>query len=198
MSWIAARDGSAIELVNPVVEQVNWDDIAWSLAHTNRYGGHGEIQVSEALHLLIGLTMASETLRPLWLIHTAYKTRLNDMMSPTKSALVEIAGSLVPDGGAIVSHALAEFEDRHTRIIHAAAGLPLPDVKQKNMIWHIGRRARLTEHLDFHRTGGPEWADLATVERSRNVWRFKQPDKIATDLLDRFRRYLPNVRAGIM
>lgn len=198
MPWIASRTGAPIDLVNPVVEQVDWDDIAWSLAHSNRYGGHGETQVSEALHLLIGLDMTSEKLRPLWLIHSAYKTRRGDLMSPSVEALAQIADTLGADGGAIVKRTLAEFQERHDRVIHAAAGVARPDTGQRNMMDHIERRCRATEHRDFHRTGGPEWTDLATVQPAKTVWQFKAPDKVADLLLARFRRYLPSLRDGIL
>lgn len=193
MTWIPGRTGKVIELLQPTVEQVDFDDIAWSLAHTNRYAGHGQVPVSVGLHTLIGLDLAPPPLRPLWLLHDAAESRIGELTFPAKEALFAIGDEVAPG---TVRATWREFGRRHDNVIHAAAGLRLPSDAQKDAIKAIDLRALATEHRDFHQPSERPWAhELAGIEPDKRAHKWRAPDRFADQLLAAFRRYLPALAA---
>lgn len=196
--WIPAVTGQPIDLVVPRADQVDFRSLAHALANTHRYGGHGETQVSVALHTLIGLDLCPAGLEPWWLIHDGHEWTLGDITTPALQALSligdEVAGST--SGGAAVRGAVQEFKRRHDIAIHAAAGLPLPTFQQRAAIAEIDERCLATEHRDFHRASARPWAHEArSVKPARKLHRWAAAPKVAEQLLARFERHLPALRA---
>lgn len=196
MTWMPSRTGRVIELVEPQTHEVDFADLAWSLAHLNRYCGHGDRQVSVALHTLIGLEICAEELRPWWLIHDAEESRTGDLTFPAFEALVAIAYDL---GGPKQARAVTEtwqaFKKRHSAVIHKAAGLDLPMPAQAAEIKRIDLVALATEHRDFHNPSLRPWHHESTgVAGARKVARPMAPDRAADALLTAFRQYLPGLQ----
>ena len=196
--WISNRSGQPIDLVEPRVDQVDFRDMAWALANLNRYAGHGDMQVSVALHLMVGLDLCPEPLKPWWLLHDGHEERLGEITTPALKALCALAAEVDGDGGRdIVERALGEFRRRHDVVIHAAAGLPMPTSEQRRALKEIDLRCLATEHRDFHRPSTRSWAHEACgIQPARKLRRWASPDKLAEALLARFERHLPALRAA--
>lgn len=193
MTWLPSVSGRAIDLVDPTAAQVDFRDMAHALANLNRYGGHGFHPVSVGLHLLIGLDLCPEPVKPYWLLHDGHEERLGEITTPSRQALVAVARELGGDaGGALVKDAIDEFKRRHDAVIHAAAGLPMPSATVRGHIAEIDLRCLATEHRDFHRPSDRPWHhETAGVQPARTVRRWQTPEKIADQLYARFELHLP-------
>lgn len=193
MTWMASITGKPVELLHPSVHEVDFVAMANALARLNRYGGQAQTEVSVALHKIIGCDIAPEPIRPWWLLHDGHEERTGDVTSPVKETLSALAeekfgrvGRLVVEG---VRH---EFERRHNLVIHKAAGLPLPTEEQKKEIKRIDLIALATEKRDFHAVQERPWfIDIQGIEPAKRVYRWKPPADTASELLRRFRKYLP-------
>ena len=192
MTWLPSVSGRAIDLVDPTPAQVDFREMAHALANLNRYGGHGFIQVSVGLHLLIGLDLCPDPVKPYWLLHDGHEERLGDFMRGVKSTLGVICAELYPTAPDAIAATFAEFERRHDVVIHAAAGLPMPNAAIRKQIADIDMRCIATEHRDFHRPSLREWKHQRDgVPPARNVRRWQTPEKIADQLYARFELHLP-------
>jgi len=89
--WTQTVSGRAVELIDPVAEMIDFDDIAHGLAHINRYSGQTLRPVSVAFHTLLGLTMADEALAPYWRLHDAREAYPADITTPMKQALADLS-----------------------------------------------------------------------------------------------------------
>lgn len=193
MTWLPSVSGRAIDLVDPSPAQVDFRDMAHALANLNRYGGHGQIQVSVALHKLIGLDLCPEPVKPYWLLHDGHEERLGEITTPSRQALIAVARDLGGDGGAaLLKDAIDEFKRRHDAVIHEAAGLPMPSAIVRGQIADIDLRCLATEHRDFHRTSARPWHhETMGIQPARSVRKWQTPDKIAEQLYSRFELHLP-------
>jgi len=197
MTWLPSVSGRAIDLVDPTPAQVDFRDMAHALAHLNRYGGHGQIPVSVALHLLIGLDLCPEPVKPFWLLHDSHEERLGEIATPALQALRAIADDIGPDGGDLIKEAIGEFKRRHDVAIHSAAGLPMPSADMRRQIAAIDLRCLATEHRDFHRVSERPWAHEAMgVQAARSCRKWQKPENVAEQLLARFELHLPALRGG--
>lgn len=198
MTWLPSRSGKAIDLVDPVAAQVDFRDMAHALANTNRYIGHGDTQVSVALHLLIGLDLCPDDLKAHWLLHDGHEERLGDIARPTLDALAEIASFGHVDGRSTLLWAVREFKLRHDRVIYAAAGLPMPTTLQREAIEAIDLRCLATEHRDFHRPSARSWRhERDGIAPAKRAHRWQSPDKIEDLLWQRFQTHLPALRGKV-
>lgn len=196
MTWLPNVTGSAIDLVEPTTDQVDFRAMAHSLANLNRYAGAGEIQVSVALHLLIGLDLCPEGLKGYWLLHDGHEERLSEIPTPSREALEAIAEGIIPGGAKLIRATVNEFKRRHDAVIYAAAGLPMPSASQRAEIAEIDIRCLAIEHRDFHRVSARPWHHEGLgLKQDRSVRRWQSPDKIAEQLHARFERYLPALRS---
>lgn len=94
-SFPTAR-GITFDLDAPTADMIDPFDIAWSLAMTNRYGGHSWLAVNVASHSLNVLRIAGEqfgvTDRQVLLaalLHDAHEAYLGDVIRPLKRMLGE-------------------------------------------------------------------------------------------------------------
>lgn len=196
--WIPAVTGLPIDLTEPRADQVDFRAMAHALANLNRYAGHGEVQVSVALHKLIGLDICPEEFKPWWLLHDGHEWAVGEITTPAAKALAHFAQAVTGMAAAstLVERALAEFKRAHDVAIHHAAGLPMPNHQIREAIRAVDLRCLATEHLHFHRPSTRKWAhELLGVEPARNLRRWAPPDKIAEQLLARFTLHLPALRA---
>lgn len=196
MTWLPSVSGAPIELVDPTPAQVNFTELAWSLAQTNRYGGHPVQPVSVGLHLLIGLEITPEPLKGLWLLHDGHESRTGERTSPAKEALLVYATrQFGAEAARMVEAAHAAFEDAHTLAIHQAAGLDLPTEKQAATLKQIDLVSLATERRQFMRPcPRPWWIDEVGIEPAPKAVRWIAADVVADRLTDAFHRHLPTLR----
>ncbi len=108
--WIQTHSGMAFDLLNPLPGMVVLDDIAWSLAHVNRFTGHACRPYSVAEHSInvaarvekdfcdttgVFTTKRVREQRSLCLaalLHDAEEAYLGDMSSPFKALLRNFTG----------------------------------------------------------------------------------------------------------
>lgn len=92
-TWIQTRSGKAVDLLDPRPKDIDLEDIAWSLAHTNRFNGHaGRYSVARHSVFVWELITAQEpperTDASMWaLLHDASEAYTGDVVSPLKRAL---------------------------------------------------------------------------------------------------------------
>lgn len=196
MTWIPSVLGTPIELVDPTPAQVNFANMAWALAHTNRYSGHPVQPVSVGLHLLIGLDLAPPTLKALWLVHDGHEERTGDTTSPAKEALEVYAARLYGTKVAgQIAAARKAFEVAHDRAIHTAAGLDLPTEEQAAALKRLDLVCLATERRQFMRPcSRPWWIDSAGIEAAPKAVRWIAPDAVADKLLAAFQQHLPALK----
>lgn len=196
MTWIPSVSGAPIDLVDPSPAQVDFREIAWSLAHVNRYCGHPQKPVSVGLHTLIGLKLAPDALKGLWLLHDAHESRLGDTTSPMKEATIAVAMARF---GEAVAEAIRtvrlDLEAAHDAAIHAAAGLALPTPAQKGALREIDNVALATERREFMAPSKRSWwIDEAGIKPARDEAKWMAPDRVADQIHAAFLRHLPALR----
>lgn len=198
---LASISGCGIDLVEPATSEVDFYDIAETLARINRFNGCARSPVSVAQHSLISADCAlqmigDDTLRPWMLLHDAHEARTGDIASPIVSALVAIADREF-DGkgyrpGYIVKSAIKTMKHIHDVAIYGAANLPMPTAAQKTLIRAADVAALLTERRDF--CSPPrfnldhETENAVPLNRQQ---RLMPPDEAADRLYREFRRWLP-------
>jgi hypothetical protein len=87
--WIQTRAQLALDILDPKPEQVTLEDVAFSLAHLNRFNGHaGTYSVAE--HSVHVSRAVPERLARAALLHDVAEYVTGDMSSPMKRAMWEI------------------------------------------------------------------------------------------------------------
>lgn len=93
MTWIQTHYGYAVDLINPTPDQFVIQDIAYALAHLNRYTGHvGRYSVAEhSVRVARALRAegADNGTQKAGLMHDAHETYCGDVASPIKHVLGE-------------------------------------------------------------------------------------------------------------
>jgi hypothetical protein len=87
--WCGVTSGKLVDLGRPKLEDIEIDDIAWSLAHMARFNGHLIIQISVAQHSIYVSELVPEPLRLAALLHDAHEAYLGDIVRPVKRYLKE-------------------------------------------------------------------------------------------------------------
>lgn len=90
-NWVETHSHKAFDLIEPCAHTIDLEDIAFSLAHTNRYNGHaGAYSVAQhAVHCaetaaILGLP---QHVQAAVLFHDAHEAYLGDIVGPLKSLL---------------------------------------------------------------------------------------------------------------
>jgi len=78
--------GLFVDLLDPLPEQISLDDIAWGLAHTNRYNGQGGVY-SVAEHCVHASNLAPAGYELAALLHDAAEAYTGDWVRPLRGAL---------------------------------------------------------------------------------------------------------------
>lgn len=190
--WMQGRYGRPINLTRPTADEVDFREIADSLAQINRYCGAATKPVSVGMHTLIAFDAAAHELRPWVLLHDAHETRIGDMTTPMKAALCAVAREHYAQGGLFMRQMLAALAERHDVAIHEAAGLPLPTDAQKQAIKRADIIALQTERRDFLGPSARAWApEIEAVSPLSRVYRLRAAHDVADQLFGLFRQYLP-------
>jgi len=189
--WAQTKSGRAVDLLRPDPATIDFGDIAWHLAHINRYAGATRRPVSVAYHTLMGLTFCDESLAPYWLIHDAHEAYTGEIPSPMKRALAAGGGA----GVGLIESAL-------DGAICAAAGLPVEGmIAARESVARIDLRCLVTERRDFLSCSPRPWgAPIEAATPDHEIWRGDEwgvsPSDVAGSLARAFRRHLPALRTS--
>lgn len=149
LPWIQTASRRRFPLINPKPEDVHWPDVAFHLAHINRFAGAGGCY-SVAQHLVYPLSFLREKDRGYWLLHDAHEFAISDIPTPVVLALDEHMASWK----GIVRAAVLELKNTIDGAIHNAAGLSWPPPEDvRAAIKHIDEAMLMTECRDV--LGGP-------------------------------------------
>ena len=201
MTWSLSRNGRAIDLVNPSVEDVDFLEIADTLAHVYRWTGSAKHDVSVAWHTIIGVEIARwrklDHAIPNWLLHDAHEARLGDIATPVAAALGEalcrsMRGHILPDGQAesVWRTALSGLKRTHDAVIFMAAGLK---AELPSAVHEIDRIALMTERRDYLPASPRRWeGGLEHVPTYPKPFSKPPPPAVCSErLYELFRQYLP-------
>ena len=82
--WIQTYSGIQFSIASPSARQILIEDIAWSLAHTNRFNGHTARPYSVAEHC-VRMSYAVEPGDAMWaLLHDGAEAYIGDIVGPFK------------------------------------------------------------------------------------------------------------------
>lgn len=84
--WFVTRSGTRFYPLNPKIESILIEDIAFALSNTCRYGGHTQFY-SVAEHSCIVADNLPPALKLLGLLHDATEAYLGDMVRPLKQQM---------------------------------------------------------------------------------------------------------------
>jgi 5'-deoxynucleotidase YfbR-like HD superfamily hydrolase len=207
MSWSLSRNGRAVDLVNPRVEDVDFLEIADTLAHVYRWTGSAKHDVSVAWHTIIGVEIARwrklDHAIPHWLLHDAHEARLGDIATPVAEAYATVIASRILFGvgeAAVeeirrnVRSAQAEMKGRHDYVLQRAAGLEGPfNLDVALAVKEIDRIALMTERRDYLPTSPRRWDEgLESVPTfPRALGPPPTPAVCSERLYQLFRQHLP-------
>jgi hypothetical protein len=190
---IPSLRGHATEILHPLATEVDFRELADTLAQLNLYCGASIKPISAALHTLIAFDAVEDAVKPWLLVHECHKARLGDITVSTQQALMAIANELYgPERRDLVGNVQFQLQHRHALVIHAAAGLSLPDTQQRAAILRALHVALRTEQRDFLSTA--KQADTSGMQRIaplRKVYRLRAAPDIADELYARFASFLP-------
>ncbi|WP_395831167.1 hypothetical protein [Elstera sp.] len=139
--WLQTNSGGRWYYLDPLPEDVVWNDIARALAMTVRFNGHTLVPYSVAQHCVEVAKIVGPDAQPYALLHDAQEAYLGDWPTPLKEALATYGKR----------PALRHLEDMSSLAIHRAAGLefpPPPDIAAE--VKHADQVLLVTEARDFH------------------------------------------------
>jgi uncharacterized protein len=209
LPYILSRFGDRIDLIDPTPAQVDFAEIADTLAHVYRWTGAAKFDVSVAWHTIIGVEIARwqklEWAIPHWLLHDAHEARLGDIVTPVAQAIaIAVDGAFSstitewvepdqrPNGIMLGLAAIHRLKSAHDDAIHAAARLPLPDKAMADAVKRIDLIALMTERRDYLPDPPEPWLALEDIPRlPRVLGPPLSPGMCAERLLQLFRHHLP-------
>jgi len=192
--WSQSLKGRAIDMLQPRADDVDFHEIAETLARLNRYAGASTIPVSVGQHTLIAIAATPPALQPWVALHDAHEYVIGDIPTPAKQALLEFAAAR---GGAyqvFMAEALRNMAHVHDVAIHQAAGLPLPTEEQRAEIKLADLRALMTERRDFLAKPPRAW-DFEHIAPLPRAFRPRPWPDVADQLYREFQHLLPSLRA---
>lgn len=94
--WVQTASGVAFDLQFPRAADVRADDLAHSLAHINRFGGHLRVGYSVAQHSILAAALVWQRTRNraatlAALLHDAHEAYTGDIKQPVKAMLESVA-----------------------------------------------------------------------------------------------------------
>ncbi len=195
---ILSRFGNRIDLIDPTPAQVDFAEIAETLARVYRWTGAAKYDVSVAWHTIIGVEIARwqklEWAIPHWLLHDAHEARIGDIATPVAKAIAISVASVMGDAHLSdeAADGIAELKFAHDFAIHKAAHLPLPDKAMHEAVRKIDQIALMTERRDYLPDPPETWLALEDIPRHHRVLGPPlSPGVCAERLLQLFRHHLP-------
>jgi hypothetical protein len=198
--WSQSRHGRVIDMVEPRAADVDFHEMALTLAHVPRFNACSEKPISVAQHLLIAALAAPVELRPWVLLHDAHEAVIGDIITPVVMALDDLyrrrfAHEMKSIEWTKPSAIVGELKVRHDVAIHTAAGLPMPTDDQRFEIHKADVRALVTERRDFLARPPLSWGH--TIENTPPLtqrFRLRPPLEVADALMAAWCETLPALR----
>ena len=142
--WIQTASGRKFPLINPKPEHVYWPDVAFHLAHINRFSGAGGAY-SVLQHLVHPLRYLREEDRPYWLLHDAHEFAITDIPTPAAAAFDHKATEKH-----VVKPAIAAVKCGIDKALYASVGLQWPPFDETiEIIKYTDEAMLLTECRDI-------------------------------------------------
>ncbi len=136
MTWIQTFTGRRFDLLNPLPEQVSFDDIAHHLARTARFNGATRDFYSVAQHSCLVSDLLPPKLKLVGLLHDATEAYVGDWTRPLKISMRQLG-----------SDAADVINDRVAAAIGAALGVEL--VTLPEAVKHADNVMLATERRDL-------------------------------------------------
>lgn len=200
--WMQSLRGRAIDHLAPRAEDVDFREIAETLATLHRYAGAAEIPVSVANHTLICLAIArregaSDTRLAYVALHDAHEAYIGEIPTPTAQAIAEIAARAAgPQVGRIVTQSIARLEGDHDIAIHKAAGIDEPELEDIAFVRRVDIGALNVERRHWLAPAPRPWAPSVEAHPVPPVRaRLRSPADAADLLHEAFVALLPGARA---
>lgn len=181
--WVQTRHGRVFPLVDPASSDVHADDMAWHLAHLNRFGGAaGVISVAQHSVFVACLLPNTPQLRAYGLLHDAHEYPMGDITTPAQRALAHYG---------MDPNAIRQMKDALDRAIFDAAGLDWPMPPQIAAAVHAAdQQALVTEKRDLLVPAPKPWGFEHVTPAPVRIVRW--PAQIAEAMFLRaLRYYLP-------
>ena len=83
---VTLHSGACVDVLNPSHDQLDVHDLAWGVAHQNRFNGHLHNQLDVATHSLALCALVPCKWRLRALLHDASEAILGDVVGPLKEA----------------------------------------------------------------------------------------------------------------
>lgn len=148
--WAQTKSGRAFPLVDPEPADVHWPDVAYALAHLNRFAGHAGAYSVAQHSILVASNMPFMEWRPYALLHDGHEFVMNDLPTPAALALQHYGGVCHARGDAAVKSAIRKLKWDIDQALHLAAGLLWPVPTEIAEAVHIADiRALVTEKRDL-------------------------------------------------
>jgi hypothetical protein len=139
--WMQHANGRGIDLLNPRVEDVDWNNIATSLSLLCRYTGHMKSLddfYSVAQHSVLVADLLHPSVAIYGLLHDAHEAFFGDDATPKKRALA----SAYPEAADWLDECKAAWD----AVIWQAAGVPAPDRAIQRAVHDADYMALSIEH----------------------------------------------------
>lgn len=117
------HSGRMVDLLDVKPEDINLDDIAHALAHTNRFIGHARRPYSVAEHSINVARLLPEPIKIYGLMHDAHEAYIGDISTPMKRALDD---SCPVRGDVGFTETLSRFTAAVDSAIYTALEVPPP------------------------------------------------------------------------
>lgn len=142
--WVQTASGRKFTLINPKPSDVYWPDVAFHLAHTNRFSGAGGAY-SVLQHLVHPLPYLRVEDRPYWLLHDAHEFAITDIPTPAALAFDYRATEKY-----VVKPAIAAVKCGIDKALYASVGLQWPPPDETiEIIKNVDEVMLLTECRDI-------------------------------------------------
>lgn len=142
--WIQTASGRKFPLIKPEPTDVYWPDVAFHLAHINRFSGAGGAY-SVLQHLVHPLRYLREEDRPHWLLHDAHEFAITDIPTPATAAFDRKATEKH-----VVKPAIAAVKCGIDKALYASVGLQWPPSDETlEIIKYTDEAMLLTECRDI-------------------------------------------------
>lgn len=92
--WLGMSSGVLVDLSSPKMEDIDIEDIAWSLAGILRFNGHLSTHISVARHSLEVSRLVPAELQLAALLHDAHEAYVGDVTRPVKRYLKQLGVNL--------------------------------------------------------------------------------------------------------
>lgn len=170
--WMQTVSGRAFPLNDPDPGEVHWPDVAYHLAHINRFGGAAG-GYSVAQHCSWPVEELPRDWQPYWLLHDAHEFATNDLITPMQRALAGAADLEFGEGGLIVKAAIRRLKHGIDSAIYRAAGLTWPVPQEiEDAIHVVDARMIVTEKRDLHREAPMPWGYEHVAPYAEPIWKW--------------------------